>query len=371
MIPDDKAPVALEQVRKELEQELQAERFCGMQLVEVWINELAGAENGSTDAWQKCMEQVDRADAVIVIYNGHAGWAGADGDIGICHAEMHRAFLRKPSKLWLIRLDFPSDAKKGLIAPAEMAKKNPANQRFADEIADIQQFRGQAKDHASLKSAVRLVAAKLVLSLSAAGSEAGERGTSYVGPALDWSRLSYPERKQRLESVAGEHLLKSHGAKQEPGGFLVPLGAETLLLQVHGVPAGFGIAEARELVGRPFLRDHETCVAADRSKVIGPVHIILCHKSCTESQVISFIGQPDLLLVKPPFGLFVADQTNFVQAFFVTGCSDATGTVEGLQRVFDWIRQSGELAHLAARGRSRQRIVAAMAQEIAARKRGP
>jgi hypothetical protein len=47
LIPDGKGAVPLSDVRKQLQNELQTERFCDQALVEVWINEEAGAEDGT------------------------------------------------------------------------------------------------------------------------------------------------------------------------------------------------------------------------------------------------------------------------------------------------------------------------------------
>lgn len=88
-IPDGNGgAVALGAVREQLKDELEHDRLYGHQILEVWINEDAGAENGSADIWNHCMERMDQADIVVVIYNGEAGWGTADGEVGICHGEM-------------------------------------------------------------------------------------------------------------------------------------------------------------------------------------------------------------------------------------------------------------------------------------------
>lgn len=137
-----------------------------------------------------------------------------------------------------------------------------------------------------------------------------------------------------------------------------------MLLSVHGVPAGFGIAQAREMVGRPYLRDHEIPLKGRAADAAGPVHVIACHKSCSESQVSSYMGHPDLFIVQAPFGFFVADQVSFVQTFFLASCRDETSTRVAARRMFDWIEQSGELSRIVARARSRKAILAAVAKEI-------
>src|SRR5437660_6713519 len=92
LIPDEKGVVKLSEVRLELQKQLQAETFLGRGLLDVWINEEAGAEAGGTTAWDLCLGEVDEADVLIVIYNGQAGWTKDPGGLGICHAEMAHAW---------------------------------------------------------------------------------------------------------------------------------------------------------------------------------------------------------------------------------------------------------------------------------------
>jgi hypothetical protein len=77
------------------------------------------------------------------------------------------------------------------------------------------------------------------------------------------------------------------------------------------------------------------------------------------------MGHPDLFIVQAPFGFFVADQTSFVQAFFLVDCRDEASTCVACQRLFDWIDQSGEGGRIVERAASRARILRAVAAEIA------
>ena len=97
LVPDGAGVVRLEQVRTELQKSLEAERLCGEQLLEVWINETAGAEAGDANAWEQCMRRIGQADLVAVIYNGHAGWARDAGGNGICQDEFLRTWEAAPS----------------------------------------------------------------------------------------------------------------------------------------------------------------------------------------------------------------------------------------------------------------------------------
>jgi hypothetical protein len=365
LLPDGKGgTVTLADVRRDLQTELQRQKFLGYQLLEVWINEEAGAESGDADIWDHCMDELDRADIVVVIYNGEAGWGTEAGEVGICHAEMRRVLDRNPSKLRVVSLSFPSDPALGLLSPTEAAEKNGPNRDFHRDVSGL--LNATVTDRAGLEERVQLAVAQAVADLAKAGGEERHKGRYHLGEPLNWSRLTYPERKQEMERVVRSYLVDVHKAQGEAGTskpLQLTLGGEPVLLSTHAVPAGFGISEARELVGRPYLRDHRIPLGGEEGGV-GPVHVIACHKSCSESQVSAFMGHPDLFIVQAPFGYFVADLVSFVQTFFLTSCRDETSTRIAVRRMFDWIEQSGELNRIVARGRSRKAILEAVAKEI-------
>jgi hypothetical protein len=367
LLPDGQGgAVALWTVREGLQAQLHGDKLLGHQLLEVWINEEAGAEDGTADSWGQCMDQIDRADIVVVIYNGEAGWGMETGEIGICHAEMARAWTRSPSKLRVVALEFPADSALGLNSTADTARKNAANQRFREYLEVTQLFQAKAKDRPSLEKEVKLAVVKAVAELARTGSEEGRKGRYHLGAPLDWSRLTYPQRKNEMERVVRHYLAdvrKAGGDSDSAEPLQLTLGGEKVLVATHAVPAGFGIAEARELVGRPHLRDHEIPLKRTGGAV-GPLHIIACHKTCTESQINSFMGHPDLFVVQAPFGFFVADPVSFVQTFFLNTCRDETSTRVGIRRMLDWIEQSGEMNRIVIRGRSRRAILEAVAKEV-------
>jgi hypothetical protein len=122
------------------------------------------------------------------------------------------------------------------------------------------------------------------------------------------------------------------------------------------------VAAAREMVGQPSLRDHALADAV-KGKRGGPVHLIACHRSITESQASRHLGFPDATVVSTSFGVYVADNIQKIQVVFIANCRDETSTRQGVQRVFDWLEQSGEGVLLRDRALSRARIVRAIAKE--------
>ena len=134
-----------------------------------------------------------------------------------------------------------------------------------------------------------------------------------------------------------------------------------VLLSVHAIPAALSVSAAREMIGRPFLRDHE--LEPQFGKAIGPLHVIGCHQTATETQARQFLGFPDATFVTAPFGVYAADEVQNVQFVFLQNCRDSNTTLFALQRLFDWFEQSGESHDVIARAQSRRRIVAAIAAE--------
>jgi hypothetical protein len=129
------------------------------------------------------------------------------------------------------------------------------------------------------------------------------------------------------------------------------------------VPAGMSVARAREMVGQPFLKDHQKVLLLQK-KVIGPVHFIACQKSVTESQSMNLLGFPDAAIVSAPFGIYLADNVQKIQIVLIKECRDPTTTNLGLQRFMARLRQTGEETLLVQRAKARTKIVKAVAAAL-------
>ena len=371
LIPDTAQPggtVALSTVREDLKLRLECETLCGEPIVEVWINEAAGAQGGDGNLWHRCLVETMRADIVVVIYNGEAGWTNVADGIGICHAELQGVLDAAPAKLRLIRLRFDSNAARGLKSPDEVAQSNEANRRFAEELDKAQLFGAVAADRETLVHAIRQAVVHAVCEHVEAAARAAHKGKPDARSGLDWSRLTYPARKREIEHIVSAYLVHPYDA--------VPLGCGVVLslrigdrearvwFVVHAVPDGFGIAEARELVGRPYLADHESDLTrSSEESLIGPIHVIACYRSCTERQVCAFIGHPDVYRVAPRFGFLVADPSTFAQAVFLKNCFSANATRYAVDELFRWLNEADEIPRLVRRAAARAAVVRAVAQQ--------
>jgi hypothetical protein len=98
------AIVKFSELRRRIKTEIEAEELLGGKLFECWINEDAPPAEGSEDSWNTCLSQVRRADLLLVLYNGNAGWAKVSGDIGICHAELEAGLSSGAAKVRLVAL---------------------------------------------------------------------------------------------------------------------------------------------------------------------------------------------------------------------------------------------------------------------------
>lgn len=348
--------VSLSDVRLELKAALEAEPLLGSQIFDVWINEDAPPAEGSADSWETCMKQVRTADIVLVLYNGNAGWANETGEIGICFGELKTALTTAPSKTRLIKLPLQS-----LGTGAATAR----NQRFRDFVDAQNLFRGaECMTGEDLIARCKETLREAIPEMVRLGGREARRGKYGRGAALDWSRLSFHDRREVMAKILRLALLERHNAEDDGGNLFMKIAARRILIVPSAIPAAMNVPSALETANQPFLRDH-LLAGTLADKLVGPVHFIACHRSVTESQAARQLGFPDATIVSPPFGVYVADNIQKIQLVFIANCRDETSTREGIQRVFEWLGQSGEDRLLSERAVSRSRIVKAIAKEAA------
>lgn len=344
----------LTDVRRKLKAVLENEALFGSQLYEVWINEDAPPAEGTSDSWDTCLRQVRAADLILVLYNGNAGWAKEGGEVGICLGELQTALSVAPARVRLIELP---------LQPLGSGPAKARSERFRNYVGAQSLFRGAACQTGEevierCKEALREATPEMVK----LGVREARKGKYDRGAALDWSRLSFDARRTAMQTVLREALLERNAAEEHDGHVLIKVGTRTVLIVPDAIPAAMTVAPARELVGQPFLRDYLLAEVL-QDKRVGPVHFIACHRSITESQAARQLGFPDATIVPPPFGVYVADDVQKIQLVFIAHCRDETATRQGVQRVFDWLEQTGEGLLLSSRAASRAKIVRAIAKE--------
>ncbi|MDX8411019.1 MAG: hypothetical protein R8K46_03975 [Mariprofundaceae bacterium] len=357
----DKFPASsgrpLSEIRTELKKDIESIKVFGKKVFEVWINEETPPQGGTWDSWEVCRKAVKDCDILIALANGDAGWAKNDGDIGICHAELMTGLTHAPAKVRLISLENTSPAS---------SNASERNQRFQDYISSHSLFRGDTvKTEEDLKSRVKEAIHDALITLAQSGVREASKGRFHSGQALDWTRLDFRSRQSEMQHVLQGAMVQRQGSKKAGEHVMIELSGANVLIVANAIPAALSVAAAKEMVGQPFLKDHELSDSL-KGKTGGPVHVIGCHKTATETQATKLLGFSDATVVSAPFGVFVADNVQKVQFAFIVNCRDETTTRHGMQRFFEWLEQTGEDAYVAERALSRARIVKAIAKEVAA-----
>jgi hypothetical protein len=344
----------LSTIRIDLKNDIEAENLFGGPAYEVWINEQTPPQ-GTWDIWDTCMLAVRDCDILIALYNGDAGWATEAGEIGICHDELSTAYSTAPGKVRLIML--PEVA-------VDNTSAGKRNKRFQDYIATQQPFAGgEVRTVDDLKRRVREALRDAVVSLTQSGVLEAGRGRADTGQALDWNRKNFAERQEAMIYVLNDAISQRSSSRVAGSDLVVRIDNRDVLFVLDAVPAAMSVAAAREMVGQPFLKDHHYASSLTGNRG-GPVHVIACHKTITEAQAMKLLGFPDATVVTTQFGVYVADNVQKIQLVLIANCRDDANTRHGVQRFFDWLRQTGEGARLAQRAASRARIVKSITQEI-------
>lgn len=347
----------LSDIRKDLAGIIEKEELFGERLFEPWINELAPAAEGTEDIWDKSLDEVNRAELVISLYNGDAGWAKAGGEIGICHAELQEGYAKAPAKVRILQL-----------TPLAPRRKGPDGKRddlFRTYVQSLHRFTGDPCENG--EQVIELCQRTLreaVGDMVKLGVREARKGKFYSGEALDWSHLDFRARRRAMVKILLQALEWRGASAVGKQGYViaVPILGKEVAVVCSAISGPYAFAEARESVSQLFLRDYEHASELGQG-FLGPVHLVACHRSATEGQAVRQLGFPDATIVSTPFGVYVADKIQKIQLVFLSNCRDPTTTMYQVQRLFDWIEEVGEGALIVERAASRARIVIAIAGE--------
>jgi len=353
----DGGKTRLASLRKTLRDKIEEELLFGEDLFAVWIHEDAASPPMTLSAWEESMKEVRRADIVLVLYTGDAGWAAEGQAIGICHAEISEAYDRFPAKVRVLQVG-------SKLAPLGSGKTRTRNQAFRDYMKTLAGFYAPVESEADLLATAKATLRQALDELVRLGGLEATRGSGPVGSTLRWDLLDFKSRQGAMATAARAALLNQPGSTELGDEVVVDFAHRRVLMLCHAIPASLSIASAREMVGQPFLQDHLHADQLKASSVTGgPVHVIACHKGVTESQAMRILGFPDATIVRGPFGVYVADDVQKIQLVFLRDCRNPTQTYHAVQRLIDWLAQSGEADRMGGRAESRLRIVATIAGE--------
>jgi hypothetical protein len=234
----------MREVRTRLAVDRTARLFTDEDLFSIFVNEGTAARDAEHGIEQHCRSLIDRADIVLVLYNGSAGWA-AQGLEGICQTELRVALERAPQKVRIVAL------------PTVKSRRR-IDREFQEFVGEQRVWNSQVADsynriREESQRALRDAVGEMVHERARMGSRRFARGR---GEALQWRRLDFGERARVMrETTARAFCDARHG--QDLGerdiGRLVEIEYEGLhlLLRLNAVPAAMTVAAAREMVGQP------------------------------------------------------------------------------------------------------------------------
>ncbi len=344
----------LTELRRVIRDNVQSSKLLGHDVFEVWINEDSPGRGTNLNSWEACLAEVRKADILIVLATGHAGWAPSDGDIGICHAELMTAHNASPAKIRLIKLTGTTPLKD---------EASGSNDRFRAYVEQINPFRTSVANEADLFDAVEQAIADAVSALVGLGVREASKGAFAAGDALAWSRLSLTERAKSIRESTSSALEESGATTLASDELILSVQGRPIVFQLHAAPGSLSIPAVREMVGRPFLSDHRR-VSKYPDNVCGPVHLIACQAGVTEAQARTMMGFPDAIFLVPNFGIFAADDVQQIQFALLKDCRDDTTTRSAVRRLMQWLRESGEDSLVAERAIRRRAIATTIADQI-------
>lgn len=322
-------------------------------LFDVWVHETATGLSAGRTTLQISMDEVNKANIIIVLYTGEAGSASKDEELGICHAELQAAIARRREVVYLVKLEPLCETN---------AEKDWVFRAFVDSL---KVFRKSARSEDELKSAAVELLQSAVNDLVIKGSSTFSRSLDR-GDALDWQILNLADRRQKMRAALAVAFLGEDAVWDEAAGaaeVTLP-NRERLMVRFDAIPAAASQSAARELVGQPFLRDHQLSALMTKKRLDGPLHIVACHRTITESLAIKIIGTPDAIVISSQFGIYMADHLQKTQVVFLAKCADLTSIKTNVRLFYEWLIQSQEIDRVIARAKSRKRILLAVAKEL-------
>jgi hypothetical protein len=342
-------PFSLSDLRQFIREELESETFLGEKVLDVIINEESFNGDMSKDAFDICMNTMRSCHIIIIIYNGEAGWAITDHANGICHEEFLIAMNEFSGMTYAMSLsDF-------FTLPRTEPEKEK-NDSFTLNITSS--FRHMEKISASnveelQKTVLKQVKGYILDAVQKSFETRKEEvaGSNVFGETLDWSKLNYSERQDAIFSIL------------KPTFSSIP-GLDAVIKAFHAIPDNMSVADARNMIGRPFIEEHE--LIRRRKEKMGVIHFVAIYGNTTETQVKNHVGYPNLTVIKGPFGYYLWEKNSHIQMFFLIKCINPQTIKTRLSQIMNWLNGSAELPKIVVRAKARFSILHAinLAHEI-------
>lgn len=337
-------------LRDHILEELEKETFLGDPIFDVVISERI-IEPADDTSWNNCLKEIVDSDLVLVWLTGHEGYKDPGKSMGICYAEYIEALQSNPYKVFILdfrqlkllyadKTEITADVKTKSDFALDVAKRDKWLQRIRiSKCTTLDELKLEVKKKCS--EIVRSGITEFVLT----GSKALRQVNHQFGEGLQWSKLNYRFRKEAIQHYVQKTI---NNFLNEPDFIQIKNACI-----VHALPDAMSVPEARELVGRPYLKDLEHLKVIDK----GPIHFIGVYKNATESQLRDVIGHQDVAIIQESFGFYVWDLINHIQLVYITNCKDPEVTTLRTQDFFTWLRIHDETNYIIDRAVRRLEIL--------------
>lgn len=336
------APYTLEELRAYLRTSLEAEKFLGEPILQVIINESNFNSTISKNAFDNCIDTLQECNIIIILYNGQAGWSisGSESSNGICHEEFLVATREFSDMSFMLDLSAYFDPAKD---PDEIEKNEAFARDIKESFSHMETIK--AKKIAELKNGVLKQVKQYILKAlekSLSTQKTVVSRSTVFGDTLDWNKLNYTERKEILQQKLQETL--------EPLDVF-----QNVFKLYHGIPDNMSVADARNLIGRPFLQEHELIRGSTHDS--GAIHFVAGYGNVTEAQAKGLVGYPDVTIIKASFGLYLWEKIMHIQIFFFKACVNPQTIKTRCTEMVNWLNSSRELSNIKARAKARYAIL--------------
>lgn len=301
---------SLTESRKKLKGKIEDILIGNEKLFEVLINEKE--INGMDESiWETCIRWAQDCNLFLFIDNGSAGSKVGETKIGILHAELISAKTQNAKKI------------RGFSIQSRVKSSDKQDIEYANFISDyvIQKNIG---NYMELEKNIILAIHKYLLDVFHSGIIC-QKKQLIDKSAIEWKNMTYSTREEKIK----ECLEKEFNSYQSS--------TANIKYEYHAYPDSIAIAESKEKVGQPFLKDYLLVEIMNKHSQIGPVHIIGCYGGITESQVKKILGFNDAIILKSSFGIYVADRVSQIQMIFIEKCQNEDLVKNNVASFFNWI----------------------------------
>ncbi len=334
----------LKDLRQYIREELEKETFLDENVLQVLINEESFNSDISKDAFDNCMEVLRSCNIVLILYNGEAGWAITDySSNGICYEEFLIAMNEFSGMCYML------DVSRYFQLPAKGPEKT-RNDEFAEHVRKAFPHGVEiiANSVEEMKNKILTQFKGCILASVEKSFETRKRivaSSSVFGETLDWSKLDYSERQAAMDSI-----LKATFDN-------IP-GLEKVIKAFHAIPDNMSVADARNMIGRPFIEEYK--LIEGKNATYGIIHIVTVYGNATEIQVKNLVGYPDLAVIKGPFGYYLWEKHSQIQMIFLIKCINPPTIKSRFFELVNWLNRSGERLKIVHRAGARFLILKAI-----------